>query len=210
MGRPSTKEKRTQEILDAYEACVVKYGVEGTTLELLAKEAGLARALLRHHVGNRDKLLDALLERFFERSDQVMQAFVCALPPVGSVASDMDESASADLPHRLDVFLTWLFSPDYVDTQLGLMASALIAVAPKYPDLSFKLARWVEGFSNVIEAELDHAFPKSCKEKRHQVAIGVLGIYFNADSLTFLSHLEEGFRKQCELSARLLVATLKP
>ena len=33
MPRPSLKAQRSEEILDAYERCVARYGVEGATLE---------------------------------------------------------------------------------------------------------------------------------------------------------------------------------
>lgn len=204
MGRPSTKQKRTQEILDAYELCIAKFGVEGTTLEILAKEAGLARALIRHHVGNRDNLLEAFQERFFTRSAEVMKDMVEALP-----VSKSSRSRDTELPERLDQLVTWLFSPDHSDSTLILVANALISVAPKYANLSKSLAKWVENFEDLLEAELTQAFPDCEAQKRSIIATGLLGIYFNADSLSLLSHLRSTFQKDCEASARLLLGQLQ-
>ncbi len=204
MGRPSTKQKRTQEILDAYELCIAKFGVEGTTLEILAKEAGLARALIRHHVGNRDDLLEAFQERFFARSAEVMKNMIEALP-----ASQSSRPSDRELPERLDQLISWLFSADHSDRTLILVANALISVAPKYVNLSRSLAEWVEDFENLLEAELALAFPDCDAKKRSIIATGLLGIYFNADSLSLLSHLRSSFQKDCEASARLLLGQLQ-
>lgn len=56
VGRPSLAKKRIDEILDAYTRCVARYGLEGTTLKLVADEARMARGHMRHYVGNRDEL----------------------------------------------------------------------------------------------------------------------------------------------------------
>ena len=55
MARPSVKEERREQILTAYEQCVARYGVEGATLDKVAEEAGLARPLIRHNIGNREE-----------------------------------------------------------------------------------------------------------------------------------------------------------
>ena len=60
MGRPSLAEVRRPQLLDAYAACLVRYGVQGTTLDRVAKEAGVTRGLVRHYLGNRDEVLRAL------------------------------------------------------------------------------------------------------------------------------------------------------
>ena len=38
MGRPSLTEVRTVEILDAFERCVARYGLEGSSLERIAED----------------------------------------------------------------------------------------------------------------------------------------------------------------------------
>ena len=41
MGRPNLTEVRTSEILDAFERCVARFGLEGSSLERVAEEAGI-------------------------------------------------------------------------------------------------------------------------------------------------------------------------
>jgi len=63
MGRKSLKAERVTQILDAFERCMEKKGLESTTLENVAEEAGVARRIIRHYVGNRDDLIQAAVER---------------------------------------------------------------------------------------------------------------------------------------------------
>ncbi len=67
MARPSKAEERKEQILDAFERCVVETGLQGITLERVAKEAELPRSLVRHFVGNRDDMVEAVFERFMRR-----------------------------------------------------------------------------------------------------------------------------------------------
>ena len=60
MGRPNLTEVRTAEILDAFERCVARYGLEGSSLERVAEEAGVKRSILRHYIGNRDEMITGL------------------------------------------------------------------------------------------------------------------------------------------------------
>ncbi len=67
MPRPSKVEERREQILDAFERCVVRSGIQGTTLEQVAQEAELPRSLVRHFIGNRDDMVAAVFERFMRR-----------------------------------------------------------------------------------------------------------------------------------------------
>ena len=68
MARPRVTEERSRQILDAVEVCVARHGLEGASLQRIAEQAGLARGLLRHHVGNREALIEAMAERFLVKS----------------------------------------------------------------------------------------------------------------------------------------------
>ena len=57
MARPERGEERREQILNAFEVCVGKKGLEGTTLSDVAREAGLPRPLLRHFMGNREEMV---------------------------------------------------------------------------------------------------------------------------------------------------------
>ena len=192
MGRPSLKQERRVEILKAYERCVARYGVEGATLERTAKEAGLARALLRHHVGNREELLNGLVEQFLEKSRTDTEALFAALPET----------------NRLSTLIDWLFDPAYSNTEAVLVSEALIAASSTRPELAEKMKGWVRDFVEPLIAELQRSFANHDKETLSSVAMGVTAIYFNSESLAPLGAVPD-IQKTSREAARRLVSTLE-
>ena len=47
--------------------CIARHGLEVSTLDVVADEAGVKRTLIRHYLGNRNKVLRALIECIVER-----------------------------------------------------------------------------------------------------------------------------------------------
>lgn len=172
MGRPSVTAQRVEEILDAFEVCVARFGVEGATLEHVAQEAGLARALIRHHVGNKDELLTAMVQRFITRSDAITAAFFSGLP-----ASD-----------RADALVHGLFDARYNDPHLTKVVTALTLASSEHPELAGVMGRWTARFLGAIEAELTSAYPGATPTRVLAAAAGITGIYFNVDSLDALEN----------------------
>ena len=191
MPRPSLKEERRAEILAAYARCVARYGVHGATLERTAEEAQLARALIRHNVGNKDDLFDAFLDEF-----------------LGNVSSSTDLLfASLPADDRLATMVEWLFDPRHADVEQTNLTNALLIAAVERPALAKRLRRWTVQLIGQIEDELGRAFPKAPDEGVHAVATGIAALYFNFDSLMPLG----GMKKLGEASKRavgLLISTL--
>lgn len=75
MARPSVKEERREEILTAFEDCVVRQGLANTTLADVAEAAGQPRSLVRYFLGNRDAMIGHLIERLLERGDHILATF---------------------------------------------------------------------------------------------------------------------------------------
>ena len=175
MPLPDMKEQRKAEIMEAFENCVARYGVEGATLERIADEAGLARALIRHNVGNRDDLLAALIKRFFDQSADGMKEMISALPE----------------QNRSRTLIDWLFDPTYSDSKQVLITEALIAAAANDKALAKRLRRWTNDFVGSIENVLGIEFPKASKEAIAAVGAGITGIYFNVDSFALLGPMKK-------------------
>ena len=175
MGRPSLKNTRFNEILDAFEICVAQYGLAGATLEQVADQAGLARPLIRHHVGNRNDLIDALVVRYLSNSDHYLHQLLADLPESG----------------RLTAFINRLFSPQFHDRNFVLITEALIAAAANQPGLAIKIKKSIDAVIAVIETEIKSEY-KNIKAKDSKIiASGILGIYFNVDSLALLGDIED-------------------
>ena len=173
MARPSIKKQRTEEILQAYERCIALYGVDGATLQRISEEAGLARPLLRHHVGNSDDLLEQALDRFLKRGKDSMEEFYNALPN----------------PCDGETFLAFLFDEECSEDQQSdvMIASSFIAAAQTRPDVRAKMKGWFTDFEKEFTARLSAIYPEASQDVLKDVAYGIIGIYFNVESLQPLS-----------------------
>ncbi|HBM89289.1 MAG TPA: hypothetical protein DD437_12145 [Rhodobiaceae bacterium] len=72
MARAKIEDERKEQILKAFEACVIRHGLAKTTLQKVADEAGLPRSLVRYFVGNRDSMVDLLITRMIERGEATL------------------------------------------------------------------------------------------------------------------------------------------
>lgn len=174
MARPDIKEQRREQILDAYEFCVARYGVEGATLARTAETAGLARPLIRHNVGNRQDLLAALVERFLSNSDTSMDALIDSLPE----------------RNRLRTAIDWLFDPSLSDARLVQVAGALIAASAEDRALARQMQKWLSGFSARLQQLIADEYAHADPDRISAVTAGVAGIYFNVEALYPLGDVE--------------------
>ena len=189
MARPSKKDQRREEIIDAFQRCVVRWGVEGATLQRVADESGLARPLIHHNVGNRDDLLEALLSRLEEEGDSQMREMKAYLPA----------------KQRCAALIEILFDPQYAsETQETLLYQALFASAHEHPRLREILLRWQDGFVDDISAELHAEYPKAAKKQVVAVAVGIAALYFHADSTTPLTDDRSVFKSSGQAARTLL------
>lgn len=58
----------------AFEACVIRKGILATTLADVAEESGLPRSLVRYFMGNRDDMVDRLIERLMRLAQSRLDA----------------------------------------------------------------------------------------------------------------------------------------
>lgn len=192
MARPEIKEDRREQILDAFEHCVARYGLEGATLGKTAEIAGLARPLIRHNIGNKEALQEALVERFLARSRTAMEDLVSSLP---------DEN-------RLETLLDVLFDPRGANPQLVLVFNALSAAAPGDLLLARQLQHWLDDFVKRLEDVLARSCPCAPAELLETVAAGLSGIYFNVEALYPIG-ISARFVTSSKSAAKLLLTALE-
>lgn len=200
MGRPSKKEQRTEEILDAFYRCVARYGLEGSTLEFIATEASLKRSLVRHYVGNRESLVDQLVDRVLTYSSVHWEAFLENVPSV-------DESQGSQEVF-IEYILEGLFSEQHSDAEYILVIESLIFSANHNPVLRKKMQQWLQRFTDDIGRILGEVFSDKTELDIKAVAFGVISIYFNLDSLSPLG-MNHIYRKPAHNAACLLIHSLK-
>jgi len=189
VSRPSLKNQRYQQIMDAYESCVARYGIEGATLERIANQAGLARPLIRHNVGNREELMSGLLQRFESRGQSFKQHIEQTLP------SDM----------RLQALITHLFESD---DQTMVIAYALVSAIPDYPLAQQLIEEWLSGLHKILERELAREYPQAQEAAVNAVAVGIGAIYANLQAIKALQS-SDAMREQSRQAVYRLVESLK-
>ena len=172
MPRPSTKAKRSQQVLSAYLGVAARYGVSGATLEVIAKEAKMTRPLVRHHLGNKEDMFDLLVDHVIVELDNQTRQIVDALPNSG----------------RLDALIAYLFGqPEAPGPQLIYVFADLTMKSVSDAALAEKLSGTITKFEAMLRQELRTEFPKAPQESAHAVAHGIMAIYFNCISLAPLT-----------------------
>ena len=64
MARRKLDGERIPQILDAFERCIMKYGIAETSLQRVAQEAKISRTTIHHYIGGRKDLISAAHKRF--------------------------------------------------------------------------------------------------------------------------------------------------
>ena len=88
MGRRDLSEERRPQIIAAAKRAITKYGIDGATQERIAEEAGMSRPHIRHYVGNRDALLDAVW-------DATTGEYLASVEEVASTSGSPEDFANA-------------------------------------------------------------------------------------------------------------------
>jgi AcrR family transcriptional regulator len=148
VARPKVGEERREEILTAFEACVVRKGFDKTTLIDVAEEAGQPRSLVRYFIGNRADMVSALIDRILERGEAKLRG----MPSGGDVEQTLDlllDAIFTDDTTNLVIMELWYLS--LRDAKLRKRLSAI------YERMIFEVAALIAG-GNEDEFSRDRAF----------------------------------------------------
>lgn len=193
MGRRDLTEQRTGEILDAFERCVARFGLAGSSLEMVAQEAEMKRSILRHYVGNREDLIEALAKRVMSKYRVQIDWLLENLPN----------------KNRINALLDYLFpkkNPEAVQSML--VVEALIAASNEYPICQKMVSEYIDYLTKSICNELQETRPKSASKQCWTIAYGIVGLCFNNESLVPLD-LPSKYAKASRDCAERLIATLE-
>ena len=192
MGRPDLTAVRSSEILDAFARCVARYGLEGSSLERVAEEAGMKRSIIRHYIGNRDDLVRALADRVIARYRARLEAFL--------------QDAAGDKP--IDQLLDFFFPAEAREsTESVLVVEALIAAGEQFPEVTARMLEYVDDLIASTAGYLRRVFLDASRPRCWETAYGVVSICFNQESLSPLG-LPPKYLRAARSSARRLMESL--
>jgi len=192
-GRPSNRDDRYEQVMQALIHCVARYGVEGASLAQIAEEAGLKRPLVRHHLGNREDMIAALQDYVFRGFTEQTESMIAAAPPAHGSKWLVDILFSE----------AGTSSPEYV-----LVFAALTARAAEDADLQAECRSVVLDFEDAVSTILRSDFPGADNDQLQATAHGIVAVYFNATSLASLS-MSVGWQARAKTTAQMLLNTLK-
>ncbi|WP_299428705.1 TetR/AcrR family transcriptional regulator [uncultured Shimia sp.] len=193
MPRPSLKDQRSDEILDAYLTCVARFGLEGATQERIAAEAGVKRPLLRHYLGNRGQMITALCDHVVLVFDRMTDGADAVLKEAQSYEEVIGLLFAEDIDHDPRLLVAW---------------QALAVSVGDQPDQRDALLNSLERFLQALTRTFQRLSPNRSMEKTRAVAQGVMAILVNLDSLSILSP-PQAWRNELRDGAAILLASLE-
>lgn len=138
MGRPSNREARRSEILNAFARVLADHGYAGATIAAVATEAGVAPGLIHHHFDSKEDLLTSLL-------DNLVDAFR------HRVRADQDSG---------DALLRYVDGALKLDERADLTAArcwvGVFAEAIRTPTLFTRMRRLIDTEINAIQTRSHH------------------------------------------------------
>jgi AcrR family transcriptional regulator len=193
MGRKSMAGERRDELLDAFERCIVKHGLEGTSLEQIADEAGMTRSIIRHYIGNRDELVDALIERIIAQYAGQLEAAYADVP------------ADQVVRHTLDVMFS---GKQLLDPRDTVVITVLMTAKDRYPQAKKLLVAMFEAMIESFGADLAQTYPRAPAERCRQVAYALICMSEMHESLMWLG-MDRGYNADARAAAEALIRTLE-
>lgn len=160
VGRPSLAAQRRDQILDGVVACILQYGLDGTTRSRIAHQAGVSPSAVHHFVGTQDQVIAAAVTR--------------ALHRVTAVAVD----AFADLPtpQRLNAQINVLFTDSLAAPQITQLVDELIAHSYRDPATRAAVGDLYHRFQQLLTDSIDAAYPHAPQPTRDTVAHALLAL----------------------------------
>lgn len=193
MGRKNLTEERTGEILEAFARCMVRYGLD-TSLDQVAEEAGMTRSIIRHYIGNREEVVNALVERITTEFLAELRAEAAQIPQEQMIAATLD----------------YLFSeePGYDDTD-KLIFDVIMTAKDRYPQAKHSVIMMFEELVSIFAADLAHAYPQAEASHCRDVAYSILALAMSNESLVWAG-MDSHYSAKARASAEVLIHSLEP
>jgi AcrR family transcriptional regulator len=159
LGRIATE--RRGEIIDAFIACVRHAGFQGTTVDQVAKTAGVSRTLVFHYFGDMQSLAQAAIQQI-------------AANAVRDLAKSVDGQSARDRQTKLIDFV--VAGEHFQSLSDVMLLTELISLGGRDPKIAEILVRLYSDHIASKEIELAAAFPNADAATRRAVAYALMCI----------------------------------
>ena len=188
MGRKDLSAVRRDQILNAFEQCILEFGLFSTTLTTVAEKAEMNRGQIHKYIGNRDALLSALIERL-----------------IGSYREDfsnyLEDQKESPNPETI---LKYFFDEwGRVDSDDDAIFDALVAESAFNSDLKEKVLVTYSMLEEGLAVVLHKMYPDTAPERCQNVAYAIISMAYGSSTMTWL-----GFNRTRIPEIRVLAKTL--
>ena len=118
-----------ERLLDSAEACFARFGLAKTTMEDVAKWAGMSRASVYRYFKNRDELLMGVVEREARRTAEQIEIQLRPIHDPGQYIVEGILVALAEIPERPALSMLFAAEAVGVTTRLLLTSERLVDIA---------------------------------------------------------------------------------
>ncbi len=171
MGRKDLTTERQDAILDAAERCIAKFGLQGTTLNIIASEAKINRGLIHHYIGNRKDVVKLMVERLLKKYQSSFGNYAASRKTDGhgEIVVDYYFDAWFDLAPKDDALVVELLAENERD-----------------PYIRKLLLNLYSGVESMIAKELLQRFPNAAPTSLHSVSYSLMLLAFGHATITWL------------------------
>lgn len=99
---------RREQICRAAAAVIAREGFPGTTMRVVASEAGVSTGMLNHYYANRQELLTQALVYVTERSQERYRAAIAGIPPGRERLEALLDSVLAEDGEAIETWRVWI------------------------------------------------------------------------------------------------------
>ncbi len=190
MARAKIEDERKEQILKAFEACVIREGLAKTTLQKVADEAGLPRSLVRYFVGNRADMVDLLIKRMIGRTTDAF-------------AADRNLSPKLSMRELVDFLFDQAMGDDISNNVVG----ELWYLAQRDEAIRRSLSGLYQTLVESLVEQMKNNHMGTTKNQRSATAYTLMSLAYGDSSFSFLN-LEIGDRQAARDAAYAVIENL--
>ena len=154
MGRKSLTTERREDILDAFEHCILERGIQGSSFQHIALVLGMDRNIISHYFGNREALVDAMTQRIVDDYDSRMDEALA------------NQQQSDDILELVEAF----YSQKRASERTEILWAEILAYATRSEDVRNRLRQSYDKMFSIVGEILKHQYPNAPK-KQLQTAV---------------------------------------
>ena len=180
MGRKNLATERIDQILNAFEQCIIKHRLEGATLQRTADLAEINLGMIHHYIGRKEELLKAMASRLITRTQQEMAQFI----------------QSTSNSQRLPLLLTLFFDGDADENDK--IVEALYSSGYENKTIRAALEEINRLYRSIWADEIGRLHPTQSTERCQEIALAVLGLVYGRELLPVDNQRPEMWRLAAE------------